>query len=47
MTERRKPSSNVTYAKGSPECATFCPTDAIQWVRADLETLARKEDDVR
>lgn len=28
---------------GSPECATFCPTDAIQWVRADLETLARKK----
>jgi Fe-S-cluster-containing hydrogenase component 2 len=29
--------------QGEPECALFCPTDAIQWVRADLETLARKK----
>jgi Fe-S-cluster-containing dehydrogenase component len=29
--------------EGAPECALFCPTDAIQWVRADLETLARQK----
>jgi anaerobic carbon-monoxide dehydrogenase iron sulfur subunit len=28
---------------GAPECAQFCPTKAIEWVRADLETLARKK----
>ncbi len=28
---------------GAPECALFCPTKAIEWVRADLETLARKK----
>ena len=28
---------------GEPECATFCPTKAIEWVRSDLETLSRKK----
>jgi anaerobic carbon-monoxide dehydrogenase iron sulfur subunit len=28
---------------GKPECAIFCPTEAIQWLRADLETLARQK----
>ncbi|MDD2390346.1 MAG: 4Fe-4S dicluster domain-containing protein [Desulfobacterales bacterium] len=28
---------------GDPECAKFCPTGAIQWIKADLETLDRKK----
>jgi len=28
---------------GEPECALFCPTEAITWVTEDLETLSRKK----
>lgn len=48
------PFGNITYNKdtrkiikcdvceGDPECAKFCPTDAISWVTEDIETLSRK-----
>jgi len=28
---------------GEPECALFCPTEAITWVTEDIETLSRKK----
>ncbi|MFP4180326.1 MAG: 4Fe-4S dicluster domain-containing protein [Spirochaetaceae bacterium] len=49
------PFGNITYyraektvlkcdvCEGEPECAAFCPTDAIQWVAASDDTLRRKE----
>lgn len=49
------PFGNISYARetksvikcdtcdGDPECARFCPTKAIQWIREDLETLSRKK----
>ncbi|MGC9312947.1 MAG: 4Fe-4S dicluster domain-containing protein [Sediminispirochaetaceae bacterium] len=49
------PFGNITYDRknstvikcdvcgGEPECALFCPTDAIQWVPANQDTRARKQ----
>lgn len=49
------PFGNITYnyeskkvikcdvCEGDPECARFCPTDAITWVTEDIETLSRKK----
>ncbi len=49
------PFGNISYNKdsskiikcdtceGDPECAKFCPTDAISWVTEDIETLTRKK----